>query len=185
MANTNAIYPGTVTTQSSSWPENSVDWTNPNNIKADDGSYTTAAIAYVMPQSGTYRLKAQNFDFSAIPDGSTIDGILVEIERKASVASRLQDYRVQLLDASGNLVGANKGSSTYYTTSDVVASYGNATDTWSASPTAAMVKDADFGVVLSTKNAVSGTVTASVDFIRITIYYTPPAGRSWGYILGA
>jgi len=39
-----------------------------------------------------------------------------------------------------------------------------------------MVKDADFGVVLSTLTEdASATRTASIDFIRMTVYYTAPA----------
>jgi hypothetical protein len=164
-------YPGTVTTQAAA-PESYVDWTNRTNIGADDDQYATAAIAstYV-----SYRLQAQGFGFSAIPDGSTIDGILVEIQRKASALYKLKDYRVQLLDASGNLVGTNKLSTTFYTTGDITAYYGGATSGdayWGTALTAALVKDPDFGVVLSSQCTGTGTNTASVDYIRITVYYT-------------
>jgi len=182
-SDTGIKYPATKTTQSVS-PEDDVNWTNPANIGASNNVYATAALSY---NQYTYRLKAQGFDFSTIPDGATIDGILVEIERKASVVN-IYDYRVQLLNASGSLVGDNKASATWYTTRDVIASYGGATDKWSASPTVAMVKDADFGVVLSVycNNYFGGTVY--VDCIRMTIYYTEAAVAkeyTYCYILGA
>ena len=161
--------PGTAASESV-LPEDDVTWGNYNNIKANDGAYATCAL----PKTKiSYRLKATNFDFSAVPDGSTINGIVVEIERKGSLADVLIDFRVQLLDAAGALVGDNKQDYGYYATSDETITYGTPTNTWGASPTAAMVKDADFGVVMSTTTAdLASTRTASVDFIRMTVYYT-------------
>jgi len=103
----------------------------------------------------------------------------------------LIDYRVQLLDAAGALVGDNKQDFGYYATSDETITYGTSSNTWGASPTAAMVKDADFGVVLSTVTEdLSTTRTASIDFIRMTVYYTAsepsisvsPATYSFGVV---
>jgi len=170
MLDTGCKYAQIITTQSVS-PENNIDWSGATvaNLNSDNGQYATVALDY--PQI-SYRLKAQAFDFSAVPDGATINGITVEIDRKSSVANTVRDYRVQLLDASGALVGSSKASTTYYPTSDTVATYGSSGDTWSASPTAAMVKDSDFGVVLSVKCAGGDFGTASVDYIRMTVYYT-------------
>ena len=97
-------YPSIKTTQAVV-PEDDMNWSNPANIGASDNVYATAAL---ISCTYTYRLKAQGFDFSVIPDGATIDGILVEIERKARHVNSRYDYRVQLLDASGSLVGDNK-----------------------------------------------------------------------------
>jgi hypothetical protein len=168
MADTGAKYPTSATTQSVN-PEDDVDWTNPTNIEADDAAYATTVLIFQY----SYRLKAQGFDFSAVPDGSTIDGIKVEIERYTSYADMIKDYRVQLLDASGNLVGSNKAGASTWGTSLTVITYGGAADTWAASPTAAMVKDADFGVAFSIYDYLGFfNKTCYVDYIRITVYYT-------------
>jgi len=167
-SDTGAIYPGTVAVESVS-PEDDVTWTNLDNIKTDNGVYATCSLDY--PQK-SYRLKARNFAFSAVPDGATILGIVVGIERKSDMANQVRDYRVQLLDAAGALVGTSLKSSTYYPTSDTVKSYGStSTDAWSASPTAAMVKDVDFGVVLSSSCDGADYGVVSVDYIGMTVYY--------------
>ena len=173
MADTGATYPGTASTQAVS-PEDDIDWQFPDRIKADDGNY--ARLYHYGTGSGySYRLKATNFGFS-LPTGATIDGIKVEIERKESVEDfNVYDYRVQLLDADGNLIGDNKKDASEWTTYWFIRTYGGATDKWNASPTKAMVENANFGVVLSASyNNTSGYGRdAQVDFIRITIYYTP------------
>jgi hypothetical protein len=170
MSDTGAKYPATKTTQAVA-PESSDNWVNIANIGADDGVYAYITAATYDTNDICYRAKAQGFDFSAIPDGATIDGILVEIERRCA-AGAAKDYRVQLLDASGALVGDNKADTVNaWPGTDTVKSYGEATDKWNASPTVAMVKDADFGVVLSVQ-ATADNTDIYVDFIRITIYYT-------------
>jgi len=175
MADTGIKYPATKTTQSVN-PEDDVNWANPANIGASDNQYATVTLGL---GQYSYRLKAQGFDFSAIPDGATIDGILVEIEKKINTPGYVcWDYRVQLLDASGALVGDNKANvSLNWPTSDTFKSYGGASDKWNASPTAAMVKGVDFGVVLSARSA-WGTFIAYVDCVRMTIYYTEATGEN-------
>ena len=161
-------YPGTIGTQSIN-PEDDNDWVNPSNIGADDAAYASVVAPQFDTGDITYRLKAQNFGFT-IPTG-TIDGIKVEIERYNDAGETGKDYRVQLLDADGNLVGDNKAAVGDWETTPTIKSYGGATDKWSASPTVAMVNDADFGVVLSAE-ATADNADIYVDFIRITIYYS-------------
>lgn len=171
MADTGVKYPGTAATQSV-LPEDDKDWANPNNIKVDDDSW--ASSTYTAVNQISYRLKATNFGF-AVPVGATIDGIIVEIARNSAFAlSTERDYRVQLLDAAGALVGNDKAD-TGTDWPDVLTNkaYGAADDTWAASPTVAMVNDSDFGVVLSAKCTVYNTYeAAAVDYIRMTVYYT-------------
>jgi hypothetical protein len=181
MADTGAKYPGTAATSAVN-PEDDVAWEDFNNIKADDGSES-----YAVNTSGSYtqRLKATNFGFS-LPAGATINGIKVEIDRCEHLAlANVSDYRVQLLDASGLLVGNNKASGNEWETSYTVATYGGAEDTWNATPTKAMVEDADFGVVLSVTYTAGASYEPMVDFIRMTVYYTIAAvGRSFAVIMG-
>jgi hypothetical protein len=170
MADTGITYPGTAATEAVS-PEDDFDWADPNYIKADDNNYADGSLSIGTPIS--YRLKATNFGFS-LPAGATIDGILVEIGRyEEHTALNVKDYRVQLLDADGNLAGDNKADTVNeWPLSEETASYGGSSDTWNASPTKAMVEDSDFGVVLSVNGSFSGYLSAFVDFIRMTIYYT-------------
>ena len=170
MSDTGATYPGTVTTESAN-PEDDKDWTNPNNIKADDGADATSSN--VAATSYSYRLKGSNFGF-AVPAEATILGIVVEMERSRGTYATITEYRVQLLDAAGALVGNNKADTvTGWTTTPTKITYGSAVYTWGASPTPAMVNDADFGIAVSTK-MVNATyyVYSYIDYVRMTVYYT-------------
>ena len=168
---TSATYPGTVATSSSA-PENGYDWSSPNNVKAADTSY--ASITHASFDAGviSYRMRCSNFGFT-IPAGSTINGILVEINRYNDVGETGKDYRVQLVDDSATLVGTNKAINAAWQTSVTKASYGGSSDTWSASPTVTMVNDTNFGVMFSAV-AIDNNCDIYVDYIRITITYTPP-----------
>jgi hypothetical protein len=164
------LYPGTVTTESIS-TESANDWLTPGNISAADAAEAQITAATYDSPDISFRLKAQNLGFT-IPAAATIDGITVEINRRSIISSSGVDFRVQLLDAAGALVGTNKASATVWPTSLTIATYGGAADTWTASPTQAMVNDVDFGVVLSvTANIANADI--GVDYIRVTVTYTP------------
>ena len=165
-------YPGTVATEAVAPEDDSSWWAGIDNIKADDD--LKAGFSGAEDNFYTYRLKATNFGFS-IPAEATIDGIMVEIERCANYADKLKDYRVQLLDGNGNLVGDNKAKTSLYwpwsSTYDCVHEvYGDNNNAWNAFPDADMVNDPDFGVVFSAN--IESSAVGVVDFIRMTVYYT-------------
>jgi diaminopimelate epimerase len=61
-------------------------WTSPGSAAASDNSRASASISTFGTASTEY-LKATNGDFSAVPDGATIDGIVVEIEADRTTSS--------------------------------------------------------------------------------------------------
>jgi hypothetical protein len=154
-------------------PENTDAWVNPTNVFSDNATEAAITAASFDSPDISQQLVTSGYGFT-IPAGSTIDGITVEIDRRSIVANSGVDNRVQLRDASGTLVGANKATATVWPSSSAIATYGGAADTWTASPTDAMVNDPDFGVVLSAKANIANA-DIGVDFIRVTITYTPPA----------
>ena len=87
----------------------------------------------------------------------------------------LQDSTVQLLKA-GAAVGTNKASGTTWGTSESTVTYGNATDLWGTTWTAAQVDAANFGLRFIAKNVAVGnanaTATGSLDYVSITVYYS-------------
>jgi len=180
MASQGPFFPGTVTTESVS-TESANDWLTPGNIAADDGSEAQITAATYDSPDISFRLKAQNFGFT-IPTAATIDGITVEIDRRSIIAGSGKDFRVQLLNAAGALVGTNKAdTATAWPTTSTVKTYGGAADTWTASPTDAMVNDPDFGVVLSVSAAIANA-DIGVDFIRVTVTYTAANPSATGAI---
>lgn len=174
MSNTAATFPTTGTTEFGGGLIGS--WSNPTRVVANDNSYATWFI--LGPGNSRY-LYAKTFNF-AIPTGATIDGIVVNIGRKADTASAVKDYRVYIAKADGTFGTTNKAdTSTFYGTSESEATYGSSTDLWGETWTAEDINDADFGAALSTTDTYFDGSTISVDYFTITIYYTEGAGPTF------
>jgi hypothetical protein len=134
--------------------------------------HITITLHYTTSETSDY-LDVQNFGFD-IPLGATINGMVVSIERK-STSGTVTDATLQMLNASGVAGGDDKAlTSTAWPASDALASYGGPSDSWSISPTVAMVNDADFGVRLSITGSLADV--ASVDHVSMKVYYTGASG---------
>jgi len=162
--------PSAATADSSSG--GSVTWTNPTNV------YTNDNVLYATASGGggatTYYLNATGFGFS-IPTGVTINGIVVEVDRKSSDSGPVKnivDYRVRIV--KGGNVGATtrEDTSTKWPTSDAYATYGTQTDLWGDSWAGSDINNVNFGVAIAATLNGSQSRTASIDHIRITVYYT-------------
>ena len=191
MADTGALLPGTGAEDSSA---GFIGWTSP--------SYITDAVNEAESETGapggyeTYYLVAKDFDFSGIPDGSTVDGIKVEVKRRRGDVSTYEDVidaEVTII-AAGNVDGDNKAD--LVTTWPVapaapVKEYGGAADLWNVTTwtdgadALQYIKDTetygDFGVGLRATiwgGGVGETGYAYVNYIKMTVYYTAPAGES-------
>ncbi len=167
-ADSGVIYPGTAAGVTNS-SVNNTPWSNPNNIKAEDGA--TADVALVGENSG--ELRGTNFGF-AIPAGAFIVGIQVSIgEWQSAGGGSLVDQTVRLRTAAGAM-GDNKASTTTWPTGAIdERNYGNPIDMWGRIWTPAEINDPAFGVSLIA--TATGSATASVDWFRITVsYVTPP-----------
>lgn len=164
MANTGDIFPDT--------GENTdraglTAWTNPGNVVSDNATDATCNA------TGSDYLVARNFNFASIPDGSVINGILVRVQASEH-SGGTEPLLAQLQDDAAALVGASKSASNAGNisgTTKAVYTYGSTADTWSASPTAALVKDADFGVRFWFTTAHN----IRIDFVTVQIEYTPPS----------
>ncbi len=146
-----------------------VAWSNPDNAKVSDNVYATASVNATI----SHYLKATNFGF-AIPTGATIDGILVEVEKKhGGGTSRNQDSAAKIVKSDGTIGTTDKKIEGNWTTTDTYYSYGGATDKWGETWTPTDINDADFGFVFSiTGEAERGGAIGSVDHIRITVTYS-------------
>lgn len=144
-----------------------VDWTDPGNAQYSDNAYATAG-ASGDPYSSHY-LKVTVFGFS-IPSGSTINGIVVEVEKKAN-DSHYHDASLKIVKG-GTISGDEKKNVASWQVVDTYLTYGGESDLWGLSWTPAEINASGFGVVLSTNYDQDGFATASVDHIRVTVYYT-------------
>jgi hypothetical protein len=144
-----------------------VAWTNPQNATNSDNVYASVALK----NQTSHYLKATGFGFN-IPSGSTINGIVVEVERYATNAN-ITDNSVVIVK-NGNLGTTNRAGGAWSTTEGYV-TYGSSTDLWGTTWTAEDINASNFGVAISAKDTTANkTYTAYVDHIRITVYYTPP-----------
>jgi hypothetical protein len=154
-------------------------FTNPINAYADDGSYATCAPGKNGGIGSDYGFPA--FATQDIPDGATINSAAVEIQYKSSTTgSAGATMRLQL--ENGTLLGAEQsgGMSTSDTTLTHSVASGIALDD---------LRNAN-GVqarVTGRRGNSNTAITWSVDYVRLTVDYTPAvvgAGTA-GLVLGA
>ena len=155
-------------------------WSSYSNATTSNNVYTIASSFNVGTTSTSNYLKATNFGFS-ITSGATIDGVVVEIERKCNVntgSNFIKDNIISLV--KGGTVSGNNNADTVtkWSTTEAFFTYGSSSDLWGLSLTDSDINASTFGVVLSVNGTRAGKTnpTASVDFIRITVYYTIGGG---------
>lgn len=151
-------------------------WTNPGNITADDASFATLNFTGT-PTYPTTALKATNFGFS-IPSGATINGIVVEWKRKVNTTTNSpRDNHIYIVKGGTTQTTQDKASASTWPTTEAFATYGTSSDLWGVSWTDTDINSSGFGSELSVKaNAGKGSKTASVNYCRITVYYTDSGG---------
>lgn len=174
MATTGEVYP-TVGTTVSEAPWSAEAWLTPGNIVSDNGVPATITAATYDSPDQSQVLKATGFNFSSIPYGSTIDGVICRINAWAPAGTASLDL-AQLLNASGAKVGTNQYATpvAVNATTTVVYTKGSSTDKWGNSLTDVWVKDPDFGVALGMA-ATSANADVSIDYVTLEVYYTPPS----------
>ncbi|MBI2021504.1 glycosyltransferase [Candidatus Daviesbacteria bacterium] len=152
-----------------------VSWTNPSNAISSNNTYATAVVTTAGQYTSGY-LKVTNFDFSTIPSTAVIDGIEVNVERKAAAAG-LQENSIRLYKA-GRLVGDDKSTNAAIPTTEATITYGGNKQLWGVSLSRSDVTNANFGIGFSYRDTsgTKGTNTASVDYISMKIYYTDLSG---------
>ena len=147
-------------------------WTNPGNVTADDAADATCSGA------GSDYLVARNFNFAAVPTGAVILGVFVRVEASEHT-SGTEPLLAQLQDEAAALVGSSKSAAiegNISGTTKAIYTYGGTSDLWSAALTAAIVKDADFGVRLW----FTTTHDIRIDFVTMAIEFWVPDDAAIG-----
>lgn len=164
-------------------------WANPNLARLQDDVYAT--VVTTNRNDRTQYLIAKKFGFN-IPAGSSIDGIVVQIDRYATATNggSVDDNRIRLVNAAGTIVaGSDKSAGLTWPTSDTdgYQSYGGVTDTWSITDwTAAKINNDNFGVAImaETSNTLGATFNLFIDHIRITVHYTSGGAQRYAVATG-
>jgi hypothetical protein len=174
MATTGAKAPtAAVSADETPWTGVNFAWLNPTNIFGAGES----SIVHSTFDAGVHSqvLKAYTFDFSAIPDGSTIDGVQVVINARYATAICALALG-QLLDVSRAKVGTDQyATPVNLTTSAANYTKGGATDKWGNVLDAAWVKDPDFGVAIGVIVGASNNCDVFVDSVTMEVWYTAPS----------
>jgi len=138
------------------------------------------------------RLVASGFGFN-IPAGSIVNGIEVDIRRRArSSSADIIDHQVRLVQGS-NDSKADRASTTSWSTNWIYASYGGPKDLWGRLWTPAQVNDPTFGVALAVawNGGTTGDDDAYVDHVRVIVHYAttcncvPDTCTGKGYACGS
>lgn len=176
MATTGEVFPQSATTASETpWDDN--DWTTPAYVVADDGNTASVTPASYDTNDYTTVLKAYNFDFSGIPAGSTIDGVICRVNswyRSGTGSGSLN--LCQLLDTSLAKVGTNQCSTpvALTTTNTTIITKGALDNKWGNALIDTWVKNSNFGVALGII-ATANNADVDIDYVTLEVYYTAPA----------
>lgn len=160
--------PGTIVNDSSI---GTISWTNRNNVKTSNNQYATTQN---MSSGGvTVYLKSTNFGFS-VPASAIIDGISVNVERKANATSFF-DNAIRIVKG-GTIGTTDKSRDDGWPTSDGTVTYGSDSDLWGETWANTDINSANFGFAISAKKVGgSNNKRPSIDWINISVtYHMPP-----------
>ena len=154
-------------------------WDNDGNLSTNGTSsplFNPAASGY------SNFIAATDFDFSAIPTGSTIDGIeVVWTLQDIFNSGEFADESSYLTKDGSSSVGSNLATSTTIPGSSTPFTYGGSSSLWGTTWTAAEVKSSNFGALFAF-SAASGAPLAYAIYCEITVYYTAPDSPPCAFI---
>ncbi|MDO8472146.1 MAG: hypothetical protein Q7S64_03315, partial [bacterium] len=153
-----------------------VAWLNYGSVTADDTSFATCSPT---DNGICHYLKSTSYGFTTtdVPTGSRIDGITATVLKKASAVSRIKDYAVRIVKGGTIDTTVNYADTTnWWGTGEVASPYGGAADKWGLSWGVSDITATGFGLAFSANKPTTstGAYTASVDYITLTVTYTPP-----------
>ncbi len=155
-------------------PKSQEEWTNPSKVIDQDDDETFVSFNTATETSSDW-LRLTNFGFD-LPDGATILGIFVEMDRYSTLADSIWDGSVFLRNSLGQLDYDNAmGGYWNSIDNDIYDFYGGPTDLWETTWTVADVNIPNFGVDIFVNSSGLVTTEARIDQVRITIYYSTPS----------
>lgn len=155
------------------------EWTDLTNITDPDNHWVNVTLT---AQSNCFQtvcyysriLYAFDFGFT-IPAAAVITGVTADMIRMSTDSFSIIDSVVQLY--TGLPVGSNHADSTFWPTTSSTVTYGGMNDMWGYTLTPDTINSQQFGFALRIVNkSVIGGITASVDNVLMTVYYTTGTG---------
>jgi hypothetical protein len=143
-------------------------WDQPSRLGSSDDSRTENSFF----DGYSDYVTATNFGF-AIPADATIDGIVVEWEKRDQGQSSL-DHAVRIIKG-GTIGSTDKANATDWPDADAYVSYGANNDLWGETWSDSDINDSGFGAALAGGRSGGGAVL-NLDHVRITVYYTEGGG---------
>jgi len=146
-----------------------IAWTDTGNATASDNTYATVTLT---DGNISHYIKATNFGFS-IPSNTTIQGIIVEWEKKDIQTSVHSIDNAVRIVKGGTIGSTDKSNTSEWPTTDTYVAHGSNTDLWGETWTSSDINASSFGTAISAK--CTGSCTAGdpeVDHVRIRVYYS-------------
>ena len=138
-------------------------FTNPNNAFSQNLVYAYCTSA----KSQQYA----NFGFN-IPVGSTIQGIQIDV---IGYCNNSDAYITASMSSNGgSSFSATKTTTSFKGTSNLSKSLGGPTDLWGTTWSGNYFSDLNFRLKLDSTGNMSGGHHFNIDYVKATIYYTPP-----------
>ena len=177
--NTGFTEPGTATdVGGGTQPAGAGLWNTPNNALTENSVFTSNA-GDTSDDDISNIIELTNYGF-AIPDGSTIDGIILRTRVDVDSSDDADDQLIQLIKG-GTRQGDDKKSLVDWPTTPAYRTYGGTTDKWGLTWTAADINASDFGGALQYRcqeqqDCIAGNI--KLDVLALDIYYTTPPAES-------
>lgn len=154
-------------------------WANLSNAEIADGKYATAG-----ERSNTWvntdQLQMTGYQFN-IPSTATIQGIQVDVLRKAIYSAR--DTSIQLIKG-GVAQPANRSQRALWPGTPADASFGGPDDLWGTSWTPSDINNSRFGAAIIAQTnggQANNNAQADVDQVSITVYYASASQYKTSY----
>lgn len=159
-----------------------VAWTDPTNALTSDNVSATAVLSAGSPS--TEALRVTGFDFGAVPDGATLDGIEVRVEgRFGNLGSTAKVDWVELV-LNGAAIGIRDNTDHALPSGqDQVFVYGSSTSLWGADITRENLDESSFGAQLVCART-SGSPQVQIDSVTVTVYWTAAPWRPMRLSIG-
>lgn len=149
-----------------------VDWSNPNNCLAEDGSIASASLTAGLPNS---RYLVARIGNPSLPADAVIVGLKVTVKRQ-SQSEVVKDLHICLLNASTVISGADDKADTATNWPAALTNkvYGSEYDDWDAALTPALINGGTIGIGIAAQRVSGASAVAGVDYVDVDIYYINP-----------